>query len=605
MAGERAIIYCRVSSEKQAGDDKSSHDHQEQRCRQACAARGYTVAQVIHEVDKRWELDRAGLQQAIRAVREGAADVVMAMVMDRLSGDQRHLYIILEDIEGNGGRLEFADQQYEDSAFGRFLRNVYAFMSEVETERISARSRQGKQGAIDAGLHLGRVPLGFRKEGTGKNRKLVRDDATVPLVRRIFTDVAEGVPTRQVINWLEAEGHRTSIGGERWGPVSITRIIRNAKYKGVYQGGLTDTRKVRVNGRQKSVTRPRLEEDRGPTFPGPRVVPDELWAKANASLDRNQAESTRRNQNPETHLLRSGYAKCGVCGYNLIAKPGGVKRLPSYRCGTRRREGHRNTDARQDQLDALVWGRVELVANSPGQALKRMVEQAHDGTLDARLAELEGTVARLDKRLAGLSKGIANAYENDDESLAADLEGQRKPLLAAKADNDAELTGLRAQAERQAKLKDLPAQLEAILAEDPTQFHNLTHAQKRNLLARLGVRAEVLPAAPGTGLEDRVRVTMKLSPDLYYGWNQDDGDWDIDPEDLVGEALNILAPRELSAEEGERVATARGKLTPEQRKANEDFLKLTPEERRAAIADRRTRSCRRAASVPPSCDAGT
>ncbi len=549
MSKPRCLIYCRVSSDRQAADDKTSRAHQEERCRLACQARGYEVADVFHEVDKRWVFDRPELNRVRQAIKDGSADIVMAMVMDRFSGDQRHLYILMDEIERHGGRLEFADEEYDDTPTGRFLRAVRVFMAEVEIERLSGRVRAGMAGAAKEGRPLGRVPLGFRKEGRGKNRRLVPDEAAVPLVRRIFSDVAEGVPTRRLIQRLEAEEYATSLGGARWSSSGIIRIVRNPKYRGEHQGLLTKTERVKEAGKSRVVVKRRDESERGPIFPGPRLVSDDLWAKANARLDRNKAESPRRNKDPETHLLRSSYAKCGLCGWNLNAKPARNGRRRHYRCDNKLRNDCPGVTIGQELLDAEVWSRVKLITNSPGQALKKMLEQAGDGTLDARIVELEAAAAKLGKRLAGLSKGIAQAWAGDDQRLAADLEVERKPLLQTLADTDAELADLREQARRQAELADLPSRLEAMWREDAAQFGELSYNAKRNLLAQLGVRAEVFPALDGDPARDelglslkRVRITMKLAPEFLYGWSEEDGDWDFDADDPVGEALNLLDP---------------------------------------------------------------
>lgn len=144
----RAIIYCRVSSEKQAADAKTSLDNQEATCRRACEDRDYKVVQVLNEVDKRWELDRPELAKAREAIRTGEADILMAMTVDRLSGDGKHLYLILDDIEKAGGRLEFADQELEDTPDGQFLGNLQTFLAEAELEYLAHRSRQGVQQKI-------------------------------------------------------------------------------------------------------------------------------------------------------------------------------------------------------------------------------------------------------------------------------------------------------------------------------------------------------------------------------------------------------------------------------------------------------------------------
>lgn len=590
MANKRVIAYTRVSSAKQATDDKSSHKYQEDRIREACKARGDTVVQVLKEIDRRWELDRPELTKARQAIRDGEADILMAMTMDRLSGDQHHVYIILEDVKRAGGLVQFADQQFEDTPEGRFLLNVYAFISEMEDLRIGRRVIQGQTGAINAGRPLGRIPLGFCKEGSGKDRKLAVDEATLPLIRRIFHNVADGVPTRQLLQRLEAEGRRTGLGGESWSSSGIIRIIRNPKYRGQHQGGLTKTERVKKVDKIVHIVHQRNEEDRGPVFFGPRLVSDELWEKANARLDRNKAESVRRNQSPETHLLRSGYAKCGLCGWNLNAKNPNDSRKPHYRCDNKLKNSCPGVTINQAELDREVWERVELVINSPGQALKKMVEQSRDGTLDARIAEVGTTAAKLTKRSDGLSKGIGKAYENEDEQLAADLVAQRKPLLAVLKEAEAELAGLRNQLQRQEELATLPSRLERMWHDVSDDFDNLGYEAKRNLLAELQVKAEVLPKLPGDTIRARTQITMRLNPEHLYGWDEEGGDWSFDPEEPVGEAITILqaGPTE---EQRRRIELAQSKLTPEQRKANEDFLKLTPEERRSAAVKRESAPC--------------
>lgn len=149
----RAIIYCRVSSEREAADAKTSLDNQEATCRRACAERGYEVVQVLQQVASRSALDRPELEKAIRAIDGAEADILMATTMDRLSGGSKHAYILLEDIAEAGGRVEFVDQ---DASEVRFLQSIRAFLAEVELERLSHRVRQG----IGEKLQLGGSPDG-------------------------------------------------------------------------------------------------------------------------------------------------------------------------------------------------------------------------------------------------------------------------------------------------------------------------------------------------------------------------------------------------------------------------------------------------------------
>jgi DNA invertase Pin-like site-specific DNA recombinase len=556
--GMRVIAYCRVSSEKQATSDKTSHEYQEKRIRKVCEERGYTVVQVLQEVDKRWELDRPELAKAIRAIKDGEADVLMAMVMDRLSGDTKHLYLILDDVEKAGGRLEFADQTFEDTPEGRFLRSVMTFMSELEILRISARSRQGHQGAALAGLPMGRRPLGYCIEGEKKDRHLALEDAEVSLVQRIFKEVADGVPVREIARTFEEEGVETSFGNTTWYAATIRSIVHNEVYKGIWRGQKSSTSLEKVKGKMKSVTRKRPKEEQGPAFPCPPIVSDGLWQQANARLELNADESARNNKHPESHLVRSPFGFCGECGYALHCTPAERGRKARYICGNKAKGACSRPSIRQEDLDTVVWARVDMLVNNPGAALKKLVDQAHDGTLDSWIAEVETTVAKLATQSANRSKGTARAWGNGDESLAITMENELKPVTKALAGAEAELAALQEQARRQAEIEDLPSQLEKWLNEGNEQFDTMTWAHKRSLMKKLNLRVLLYADKPEMGLkpvwtssdtpkkpakvEDRIKIMMARLPEHLFGWNEEDDFWDFEPDCLVEEAVGIIQP---------------------------------------------------------------
>ncbi len=81
-SNQRAIIYCRVSSDEQARG--YSLPTQEESCRRHCADRGYAVLGVYHDAHSGTELDRPGLNAAIEAVAALKPTVVLLHDVDRL-----------------------------------------------------------------------------------------------------------------------------------------------------------------------------------------------------------------------------------------------------------------------------------------------------------------------------------------------------------------------------------------------------------------------------------------------------------------------------------------------------------------------------------------
>lgn len=367
---------------------------------------------------------------------------------------------------------------------------------------------------------------------------------------------------------LEEEGVKTSIGGDTWSTPGIRYIIHSEIYKGIWRGQKTKTSLEKVKGETKSVTVPRPVEEQGPIFPCPRIVSDDLWEAANARLALNAAESARNNRHPETHLVRQPFGFCGECGHSLHCTPASSGRKARYICGNKVKGACSRPSVRQDEMDAEVWERVSAIANNPGAALKKLIDQAHDGTLDARIAEVETTVAKLAQESANLSKGITHAWRNGNEQLAKDLEVEQKPLAKVLRDAEAELAALQEQAKRQAEFEALPSQLERMLKEDDEQFENMTWQQKRSLMAKLNLKTLLYAAKPDLGLTpgwttsdtpqkpltvaDRTRIMYALNrlPEFMYGWNEEEDFWEFDPEDLIETAVEILKP----AKQGEEAS---------------------------------------------------
>jgi site-specific DNA recombinase len=371
---KRAAIYCRVSSTGQK--DNSSLRTQKAGCRAFCAERGYQLVDVFSDVyTGALYRERPALTALRQRVRAGEIDVVVAYALDRLSRNQAHLAILVEEVEDRGASVAFVTEDFEDSAVGRFIRSAKGFAAEIEREKIVERTERGKRDRVDKGRpHAGpRPPYGYswvheNDRATGKEVRCVRlveNPATAPIVRRIFREVAAGSSARQVAIRLSTEGIPTPTGLATWQNASAIKIIRNPVYVGapaayryrreevrghkVVRGG------VEVDGKGWRYSRQSAAATKVLAGVAPALVPPELAAEAIARLAANKQESTRNNPNPEAALLRGGYARCGYCGNALNADNGQAG--TSYRCNTTQRDRHGcpHFSIQAHTLDDAVW----------------------------------------------------------------------------------------------------------------------------------------------------------------------------------------------------------------------------------------------------------
>ena len=62
-----------------------------------------------------------GLEQVRRALRDGACDVLLAHAVDRLSRNQNHIGVLLDEAEEAGVRLDFVTEEFEQTLVGQFI----------------------------------------------------------------------------------------------------------------------------------------------------------------------------------------------------------------------------------------------------------------------------------------------------------------------------------------------------------------------------------------------------------------------------------------------------------------------------------------------------
>jgi len=139
----RAIIYSRVSTDAQERDG-TSLDTQERACLELAAVRGWSVVQCVRDAASGYDLDRPGIEGVRSILRRGDADVVLSYAVDRLSRNQNHIGVVLDEVEQAGAQLEFVTERFEDTAIGRFILAARAFIAEVEREKFAERTMRGK-----------------------------------------------------------------------------------------------------------------------------------------------------------------------------------------------------------------------------------------------------------------------------------------------------------------------------------------------------------------------------------------------------------------------------------------------------------------------------
>ena len=225
----RVVGYIRVSTEGQA-DGGVSLDAQRAKLTAYCAALDLVLVAVEADAGlSAKSLERPALQRALGMLRDGQADALLVVKLDRLTRSVRDLGTLVEDYfaAGRWALLSVADSIDTRSAAGRLVLNVLASVAQWEREATAERTRDALAHLRSEGVRLGGAALGWEHTEAvdPSGRRIiaaVEDEADT--VARILALKADGVSVRRIAEILAAEGRSTKAGG-RWHATTVQRVI--------------------------------------------------------------------------------------------------------------------------------------------------------------------------------------------------------------------------------------------------------------------------------------------------------------------------------------------------------------------------------------------
>ncbi len=408
----RAAVYTRVSSHRQSDEDRYSLPTQEEACRLHAAQHGYEVVGVFTDIASgSLYRTRPHLSELRRLVRERAIDAVLVHSLDRLSRDQVHLAVLLEEFREHGVHLVSVLDPVEDSPVGRFLALARIFAAELEREKLAERTQRGRRARAAAGKPIigPKSPYGLRWVESEGRFVEVPEEASV--LRYLFERVAAGASIEGLVAELTDRGIPTPMGKRQWRRATIVQLLHDERYTGQGAAYRYKTER-RANGKWYRTAVPEGWTVALPEGVVPQIVSPELFAAVQRRLAWNKQLARRRNKNPELFLLRGGFARCGICGGSLVTclrHPGnGRPPQATYVCYRRRKEYRcPGVAISQRLLDTTVWERLT-------QAIER--EEVIRPVIEQMLAE----APPLDDELRLIERAIRDA-EEQEQNLVRNL----------------------------------------------------------------------------------------------------------------------------------------------------------------------------------------
>lgn len=326
LRGLRFRGLVRESTERQA--EAWSPDRQRNDIRRAADELGMVPVEPLF-----YERVGSGEKEAVpelrRALEDGKRheyDVLVVLTTSRFARNVTEARVVKRDFARAGIIIYFAmDRMVSGSRTSRLTEGIKEVLDEEENETRRMWVAGGMRERQLSGRWMGQVPFGWRKElvdfpdgSRGWDGGLTHDPETAPIVRRIYGELAGGIPPIRVAINLNLSGSRRP-NGKPWTTQAVWNVIKNPVHKGLL------VRYARRGQRYYPLTDPhdgRREVGR----PFPPLVDDRMWELAQPSGTGTMWQTKRAY--PLSRVMR-----CAKCGFRMQGSHS--QRHRYYRCGGR------------------------------------------------------------------------------------------------------------------------------------------------------------------------------------------------------------------------------------------------------------------------------
>lgn len=191
-------------------------------------------------------IHRSGVyEELLRRVRDGKSDGVVVAYGDRLTRNWRRVGVFYDELETAGAEVVIAGMPGVDyrTTTGRMVTGMMAVVSDMVGAQAKDRGDKLADAAAAEGI-LNVVPYGYRRNLVNgvktlpdePEKRLVPDEQTAPVVRRIFDMREAGQSWASIAQALNADGIPSPSGGH-WVHGTLGSLVRNEAYIGVVKLG--------------------------------------------------------------------------------------------------------------------------------------------------------------------------------------------------------------------------------------------------------------------------------------------------------------------------------------------------------------------------------
>ena len=223
MKREMAAIYCRISVEDAGRGEAESESIQNQKAllQSYAQMQGWSVYETYADEDySGLREDRPAFQAMLRDAENGRFSVVLCKTQSRFTRNAQTAERYLHELFPLWGIRFVTAVDHVDTALSsnKKARQINSLVNEWYSEELSENIRAVFRRKMEQGQFLGNfAPYGYRKDPLCRHR-LIKEEETAAVVRRIFSLYLEGYSDRKIAALLTKESIPTpSQRKKQWG----------------------------------------------------------------------------------------------------------------------------------------------------------------------------------------------------------------------------------------------------------------------------------------------------------------------------------------------------------------------------------------------------
>lgn len=525
----KAAVYCRLSSEDGSDRESMSIGNQKALLCDYVKRQGWEIHDVyIDDGYSGTNFDRPDFQRMIADIEQGKVDLVIVKDLSRLGRNyimcgqfteiyfpERHVrFIALND----GVDTLHQSSSMDITPFKHILNDMYA--KDISTKIKSTLHAKAKRGEYLGALD----PYGYLRDPADKH-KLIINEETAPIVRRMFEMAAAGMGARSIATTFNDEGilspaeytrfrkHDPARDGEfvrkgYWNQTYLRFILHNEMYLGSMVQGRMATPSYRS---KRCETLPKEDWIVVPNMHEP-IVTQELFDEVQKRIRARKKTIVAR----EEPFLFAGLFYCEDCGSSMRQHTAGSKYV-HFVCAKHHRVGKIACSSHYINYDVFyqivledIRRNAKLFAEDYDRAVADLMKQ-RCADEQKQTDKMKHELAEAQKRLAELDVKLRRAYE---DNLSGKLPDHIFTMFISNYDEEkAALRNTIAELEKSlARVRNAQTDIErfAELIQKYTSFEKLDRFMLHELIDRITIWETPGMGRKQKGKEKRITIYYKF-----------------------------------------------------------------------------------------------